>query len=51
MNVVNHEPIRGQGGCRVSHDRGAVTVGNEGACLAFAGAQNCYDSAIGDFPV
>jgi hypothetical protein len=34
----------------VSHDRGAVTIGNEAACLAFAGAQNRYDD-IGYFPV
>jgi len=34
----------------VSHDRRAATVGNGGACLAFAGAQNRYDDVIDDFP-
>ncbi len=41
---------RAEGGYRVSHDRGAVTIGNEAACLAFAGAQNRHDD-IGYFPV
>ena len=37
------------GGYRVSHDRGAVTLGNE--ATAFADAQNCHGDVIGDFPV
>jgi hypothetical protein len=41
-------------GYRVSHDRGAVTVGNEAAVWPSpltAGAQNRCDDVIGDFPV
>ena len=30
----------------MSHDRRAATVGNGGACLAFAGAQNRYDDVL-----
>ena len=40
-----------KGGCRVSHDREAVTVGNEAPVWPSPGAQNRYDNVIGDFPV
>jgi hypothetical protein len=39
------------GGYRVSHDREAVTVGNEAPVWPSPGAQNRYDDVIGDFPV
>ena len=44
---------RAEGGCRVSHDRGTVTVGNEARLsgLARPGAQQRCDDVIGDFPV
>jgi hypothetical protein len=35
----------------VSHDHGAVTLGNEALVWPFAAAQNRYDDVIGDFPV
>ena len=35
----------------MSHDRGAVTVGNEAPVWVPPAAQQRYDDVIGDFPV
>jgi hypothetical protein len=39
------------GGYRVSHDRGAVTVGNEAPVWPLADSRQRYDDVIGNFPV
>jgi hypothetical protein len=38
-------------GYRVSHDRGAVTIGNEAPGWPLADPRQRYDDVIGDFPV